>query len=109
MRGIWKTDASGNRPPGPMAHGLPTDVWSALHERILSDPALPLLQRVWREQWGPEGDVLIQPEELPLLRAEIASLLPSVAGQPSAGVLEQLAALIEESEAQGGGLLFEAE
>jgi len=92
-----------------MAHGLPTEVWSALYERICSTPALPLLGRIWREQWGPEGDISIAPDELSRLRAEITAFLPGVTDPASQRVLERLVVLIGESEAKGGGLVFEAE
>lgn len=108
-RPIWLTDATGQRDAGPMADALPTEVWQALYERIMANPALTVLQRIWREQWGPEGDVAILPSELSRLRAEIAQLLPGISSAACRDMLDRLSALSHTAEARGGGLLFYAD
>jgi len=109
VRGIWLVDATGKRFEGPMAHGLPTEVWRELYQRIMSASALPLLQRIWREQWGPEGDVHITLQELPSLREELARFSHGPCSEEARNMLERLAALTHEAEAQGAGILFFAE
>ncbi|QRK09337.1 hypothetical protein JQX13_04095 [Archangium violaceum] len=109
VRGIWLVDTTGKRFEGPMAHGLPTEVWRELYNPIMSNPVLPLLQRIWRDQWGPEGDVPIALEEMSALRGELAQVLPGISSPDARTVLERLVALTQQAEAQGAGLLFFAE
>jgi len=92
-----------------MALGLSTQVWNDLYGRIISDSTLPLLQRAWREQWGAEGDVSFTASELPVLRRELATVLPDVPGMEARWLLEGLVSLTWEAEEQGVGLAFVAE
>ncbi|ACJ00335.1 hypothetical protein [Rhodospirillum centenum] len=114
-RGVCQTDADGTPVPEAGEIWLPTPVWSDLYDRVTDDPRLPLLRRIWQDQWGPEGDVRIDPDDLPALRAEAAALLAALASAPAGGAgegtdfLRALDGFAADAAAAGRGLLFVAD
>lgn len=118
-RGVCQTDADGTPVPEAGEIWLPTPVWSDLYDRVMDDPRLPLLRRVWQDQWGPEGDVRIDPDDLPALRAETAALLATLSPGEGAGAgegagegtdfLRALDGFAADAATAGRGLMFVAD
>lgn len=93
--------------------GLSDEVWSGLYQFILGEPALPILARIWRHQYGAEADHVVAVADIPVLIGELDALRRrhgAALAQPAAGAFfERLAELCRQAERAQARLAFIAD
>ena len=112
MRTFWLCDDNGEllRARGPLA--LPTEVWTHLYRTVLPREQWPNLRRLWREQWGPEAETHLTPEDVDALARELESLalfVDSDTPEEVLAFLDDLATLCVIGSAKRLGITVEAD
>lgn len=112
MRTLWLTNDEGEaiRSRGYLA--LATEVWSHLYRTIRAHEGWPILTRLWREQWGPEADLDLSPENVAALARELEALalfLGPDTPQEVVAFLDDLATFCTIAGAKRLGLRVEAD
>lgn len=93
--------------------GLSDEVWSGLYQVIMGEPALPILARVWRHQYGAEADHVLTVGDIPAVLGELGALRrrhSAALAQPGVSdFFERLTALCREAERAQARLAFIAD
>jgi hypothetical protein len=95
------------------ALGLSDEIWSGLYEIIMGEPALFILARVWRHQYGAEADHVLAVAEIPALLDELDALRRrhgAALAEPEVGAFfERLTELCRNAERTQARLAFIAD
>lgn len=93
--------------------GLSDEVWGGLYQIVMGDPALPVLARVWRHQYGAEADHVLTAAESATLLGELDALRRrhgAALAEPEVGAFfERLTELCRNAERAQARLAFIAD
>lgn len=93
--------------------GLTDEVWSGLYPIIMGEPALLILGRIWRHQYGAEADYVVTVAEIPALLDELDALRrghgATLAEPEAGGFVERLTELCRDAERAQARLAFIAD